>query len=108
MHLPQMCTVEGLAGFFDVEFKGSPSNPATDCVLLSTAPSATGATHWGQLIFSLQPGIPCPQNSTIEGKIDITRRGDNHRLLDVTLSEQVRLGWVNYAARHTLDGIAKH
>ena len=42
--------VDGFVGFFDVQFKGSPENPAQMEVLLSTAPDATGATHWGQQV----------------------------------------------------------
>lgn len=40
--------VDAFVGFFDVQFRGSPENPAQMEVLLSTAPDATGATHWGQ------------------------------------------------------------
>jgi len=42
--------IDGFVGFFDTQFKGSPENPASMEVLLSTAPDATGATHWGQQV----------------------------------------------------------
>jgi type I protein arginine methyltransferase len=42
--------VDAFVGFFDVQFRGSPENPAQMEVLLSTAPDATGATHWGQQV----------------------------------------------------------
>ena len=51
--------INGFAGFFDVQFKGSPENPADFDVLLSTAPDPTGATHWGQQTFALHPPVEC-------------------------------------------------
>ena len=51
--------IEGFCGFFDVQFRGSPENPADCDVLLSTAPDPTGATHWGQQSFVLHPGVAC-------------------------------------------------
>ncbi len=50
--------VDGFVGFFDVQFKGSPENPATMEVLLSTAPDATGATHWGQQVAGSSVSSP--------------------------------------------------
>jgi hypothetical protein len=46
--------VDAFVGFFDVQFRGSRENPAQMEVLLSTAPDATGATHWGQQVRWLQ------------------------------------------------------
>ena len=51
--------INGFAGFFDVQFRGSPENPADFDVLLSTAPDPTGATHWGQQTFTLHPPVEC-------------------------------------------------
>lgn len=51
--------INGFAGFFDVQFRGSPQNPADFDVLLSTAPDPTGATHWGQQTFALHPPVEC-------------------------------------------------
>ena len=52
-------------------------------VLLSTAPDATGATHWGQQIFFLHPAIACAPNDTVACDITIQRKKDNHRLMKV-------------------------
>ena len=35
---------------FGPQFKGSPQNPVTTEVTLTTAPDPTGATHWGQQV----------------------------------------------------------
>ncbi len=51
-------SVNALCGYFDVQFAGSPENPADTPVTLSTAPDPTGATHWGQQVFFLYPDIP--------------------------------------------------
>jgi type I protein arginine methyltransferase len=47
--IPFPTTVSGFAGWFTVHFNGSPENPATKRVLLSTGPEA-GYTHWGQQV----------------------------------------------------------
>lgn len=51
--------INGFAGFFDVQFRGSAENPADFDVLLSTAPDPTGSTHWGQQTFALHPPVEC-------------------------------------------------
>lgn len=42
LRLLQDCTVEALAGYFDVQFRGSAENPTDSPVNLSTAPDPTG------------------------------------------------------------------
>ena len=37
-------------------------------VLLTTAPDATGATHWGQQMFFLDPSISCAPSDTISAR----------------------------------------
>ena len=50
-------------------------------VSLSTAPDPTGATHWGQQTFCLHPPIDCAPGDAVEGSIRITRKKENHRLM---------------------------
>ncbi|CAD7696953.1 unnamed protein product [Ostreobium quekettii] len=77
--------VEALAGFFDVEFRGSPTNPADHPVRLSTAPDMAGSTHWGQLSFFIHPPIDCGQGDKLRCRVCITRKQENHRLMNVSL-----------------------
>lgn len=77
--------IDAFAGFFDVSFLGSPENPTVNRVELSTAPDPTGATHWGQLAFFANPPIQCAQGDKLICSIVITRREDNHRLMNVKL-----------------------
>ncbi len=83
-------TVDGFVGYFDVLFKGSEQNPADVEILLSTAPDPTGATHWGQQSFTVWPAVQCASGDSIECHIDVSRRKDNHRLMDVQLQHQVK------------------
>ena len=83
-------TVDGFVGYFDVLFKGSKQNPADVEILLSTAPDPTGATHWGQQSFTVWPAVECAPGDRIECQIDVSRRKDNHRLMDVQLKHQVK------------------
>ena len=53
----------------------------TGQVSLSTAPDPTGATHWGQQTFCLHPPIDCAPGDAVEGSIRITRKKENHRLM---------------------------
>ena len=77
------------AGFFDVQFNGSSQNPADFPVTLSTAPDPTGATHWGQQSFLLNPPVDCKAGDVIVCELDMQRRKDNHRLLQITLDHHV-------------------
>ena len=65
MDLFEAGPIEGLCGFFDVQFRGSPENPADYDVLLTTAPDPTGATHWGQQSFVLHPAVACAPGKRI-------------------------------------------
>lgn len=66
-------------------------------VVLSTAPDATGATHWGQQIFFLQPAIACAPNDWVKCDLDISRKKENHRLMKVIVKHIVE-GKSSYAA----------
>ena len=55
----------------------------TTQVSLSTAPDPTGSTHWGQQTFCLHPPIDCAPGDAVEGSIRITRKKENHRLMQV-------------------------
>jgi hypothetical protein len=81
--------VDAFTGWFDVQFKGSPENPADADVVLSTAPDPTGATHWGQQTFYASPAVQAAAGDTLAATITVGRRADNHRLLQVGLGVQV-------------------
>ncbi|KAL3156498.1 hypothetical protein ABBQ38_000798 [Trebouxia sp. C0009 RCD-2024] len=83
-------TVDGFVGYFDVLFKGSEQNPADAEILLSTAPDPTGATHWGQQSFTVWPAVDCAPGDKIDCTISVSRRKDNHRLMDVQLKHHVK------------------
>lgn len=57
---------------------------------LTPAATAAGATHWGQQVFVLHPGVQCAAGSSMEGTMKISRRTDNHRLMDVSVKHKVR------------------
>ncbi|CAE7194571.1 PRMT10 [Symbiodinium natans] len=40
--------LDGFVGYFDVAFRGSPENPVKEEVVLTTAPTTSTHTHWGQ------------------------------------------------------------
>lgn len=48
-----------------------------------------GATHWGQQVFFMHPGIQVDEGNTIEGSLSMSRRSDNHRLMDVVVKHKV-------------------
>jgi len=89
MHVADGGPVEGFTGYFDVLFNGSEENPADCDVKLSTAPDPTGATHWGQQVFYLQPPLECAPNDSIIASIEVTRKPENHRLLRVNMLVKV-------------------
>ena len=90
MHVSENGTpVEAFCGYFDVLFKGSEQNPADVEVRLSTAPDPTGATHWGQQTFYINPPIEMSTNDSLECSIEVQRREDNHRLLKVLYKAKV-------------------
>jgi len=77
----------GFSGWFDVEFRGSKENPATENVTLSTSP-ATGFTHWGQQAFLIHPPEQVFEGDTIQGNVKIARRKDNQRLMNVQITHK--------------------
>ncbi len=58
-------------------------------VLLSTAPDPTGATHWGQQTFSLNPVLEVAAGDAVAGDITIVRKKENHRLMEVAVAHRV-------------------
>jgi protein arginine N-methyltransferase 1 len=78
--------VAGFAGWFDVHFRGCPSDPADVEVELSTAPSVDDTTHWGQQVFLLHPAVSTRNGDVLVGELDITRSKQNHRLMDVKIA----------------------
>ena len=83
LQIVEAAPIEAFAGFFDVQFKGSPANPASFEVLLSTAPDPDCGTHWGQQVFHLYPPIQAQPGDRISGDINISRKKENHRLMQV-------------------------
>jgi protein arginine N-methyltransferase 1 len=81
--------VHAFCGWFDVAFRGSSESPADSPVTLSTAPDATGATHWGQQVFYAVPPVEAPAGARIKAAIKVNRRADNQRLLAVDLAVTV-------------------
>ncbi|PRW56855.1 arginine N-methyltransferase [Chlorella sorokiniana] len=81
--------VDAFCGWFDTQFKGSEQNPTTTEVTLSTAPDPTGATHWGQQSFFLHPPVECAEGDVLSCDIEVVRRKDNQRLMDVLVRHRV-------------------
>jgi protein arginine N-methyltransferase 1 len=79
----------GFAGWFEVDFLGSKENAAPAKVTLSTAPNV-GYTHWGQQCFFLHPSIATQGADRVEGNINIVRRKDNQRLMNVEISYRLK------------------
>ncbi|CAM6100257.1 unnamed protein product [Calypogeia fissa] len=86
---PGHSRVCGFAGWFDVHFKGSATDPADQVVELTTAPSTDETTHWGQQVFLLHPPLNYQDGDVLSGSIDITRSKENHRLMDVKFTHQL-------------------
>ncbi|KAJ7299895.1 hypothetical protein O6H91_10G013300 [Diphasiastrum complanatum] len=80
----------GLAGWFDVHFKGSPIDPADHDVELTTAPMYDQATHWGQQVFVIHPSFDIQDGDVLQGSMEIVRSKQNHRLMDVTITHEVQ------------------
>lgn len=78
--------IAGFAGWFDVHFRGCPSDPADNEVELTTAPSVDDTTHWGQQVFLLHPPISTRNGDILVGELEITRSKQNHRLMDVKIA----------------------
>eukprot|EP00262_Sarcandra_glabra_P019177 TRINITY_DN7139_c0_g1_i1.p1 TRINITY_DN7139_c0_g1~~TRINITY_DN7139_c0_g1_i1.p1 ORF type:complete len:380 (+),score=53.78 TRINITY_DN7139_c0_g1_i1:118-1257(+) len=80
----------GFAGWFDVHFRGSRDNPARNEVELSTAPSTDNPTHWGQQVFLLNPAPRVDQGDEVLVSFSMNRSKENHRLMDVEFSCNLR------------------
>lgn len=80
MEITKDCVVEGLCGYFDVEFRGSIQNPAPKPILLSTTPLKS-PTHWGQQLFGLYPKVRAKKGDIIHCAIRIGRQERLARLL---------------------------
>lgn len=81
--------VDAFCGWFDVDFQGSSENPADEVVKLPTAPDPTGATHWGQQVFMMNPAIDCAPGDVLKCQVVISRQQQNHRLLELGMQVQV-------------------
>ncbi|CAE7261367.1 PRMT10 [Symbiodinium sp. CCMP2592] len=75
--------LDGFAGYFDVAFRGSPQNPVKQEVVLTTAPTASTHTHWGQQLFGFFPALQVNRGDSLECKLIINRQKKNHRLLQL-------------------------
>ncbi|KAG8372712.1 hypothetical protein BUALT_Bualt12G0095200 [Buddleja alternifolia] len=80
----------GFAGWFDVHFRGSSKNPAQSEIELTTAPSFDSGTHWGQQVFLLYPSQNVQQGDDLVIQFSMSRSKDNHRLMEVDLSCEIR------------------
>eukprot|EP00882_Tetradesmus_deserticola_P026662 GHRQ01029430.1.p1 GENE.GHRQ01029430.1~~GHRQ01029430.1.p1 ORF type:complete len:489 (+),score=148.86 GHRQ01029430.1:167-1633(+) len=69
--------------------QGSGQNPADDPMKLSTAPDATGPTHWGQQVFMLHPSIDVASGDSLTTKVKVARQKVNHRLLELDIEVKV-------------------
>lgn len=87
---PSSSEINGFAGWFDVQFKGCKEDPADVDVELTTAPSVERSTHWGQQVFIVQPGLAVGNGDEVVGNLTLTRASRNHRLLDASITCQVK------------------
>lgn len=75
--------LDGFAGYFDVAFRGSPQNPVKQEVVLTTAPTTSTHTHWGQQLFGFFPALQVNRGDSLECNLVINRQKKNHRLLQL-------------------------
>jgi len=78
----QSLAVNGIVCWFDVDFKGSAENPAASPVLLTTAPTTEGATHWGQQCFHVVPQINVANGDELHMDWSLNRQRQNERLME--------------------------
>jgi len=91
----------GLAGWFDVDFKGSKMLPAEHPVVLSTSPRV-GITHWGQQAFFLRNPTLCTRGDVARVSMKITRQKKNDRMIDTYFSVEGNLSGTLYKMSTTL------
>ncbi|KAG1683782.1 hypothetical protein DVH05_024139 [Phytophthora capsici] len=89
MPISIMSRFGGIAGWFDVDFKGCPENPAEKEVTLTTSPFVQ-PTHWGQQVFPLYPPMQVCEGDVVVGDIAVMRRTDNQRLMNVKFDFRIR------------------
>lgn len=78
-------TLQGLAGWFRVDFFSSPERVSDGVPLeLSTGPSAS-ATHWRQVAFFLDEEVVVVEGETVVGTIGVKKSGRDERFLDVRI-----------------------
>lgn len=82
--------VSGFAGWFDVHFRGSRDNPATQEVELTTAPSTDNPTHWGQQVFLFHPQLRVNEGDAVGASFSMNRSKENHRLMEVEFVCELR------------------
>ena len=80
--------VNSVVAWFDVDFKGSTENPAASPVMLTTAPTTEGATHWGQQCFHLVPQINVTNGDALHVDWSMNRQRQNERLMEFHLTVQ--------------------
>lgn len=73
--------VDGFAGYFDAFFRGSPTCPVEEEVVLHTSPTTGVSSHWGQQVFGFYPPIAVKQDDTLDCVMLIRRQKINPRLL---------------------------
>ncbi|ETP33230.1 hypothetical protein F442_18208 [Phytophthora nicotianae P10297] len=89
MPISIMSRFGGIAGWFDVEFKGCAENPVEKEVTLTTSPFVQ-PTHWGQQVFPLYPPMQVCEGDVVVGDIAVMRRADNQRLMNVKFDFRIR------------------
>ncbi|KAJ6852561.1 protein arginine N-methyltransferase PRMT10 [Iris pallida] len=82
--------LSGVAGWFDVHFRGSMQNPAIHEIELNTAPSSEDSTHWGQQVFLLHPSPRVNSGDAIIASFSMSRNRENHRLMDVEFTYELQ------------------
>lgn len=87
--ISNMSRFGGIAGWFDVEFKGCAEKPAAKNVTLTTSPFVQ-PTHWGQQVFPIYPPVQVCVGDAVEGTITVMRRSDNQRLMNVKFDYELR------------------
>ncbi|XP_073282024.1 protein arginine N-methyltransferase PRMT10-like isoform X1 [Primulina huaijiensis] len=80
----------GFAGWFDVHFRGSNTNPAQQEIELTTAPNEDFDTHWGQQVFLLHPPPRVQQGDDLVVQFSMYRSKENHRLMEIDLSYEMK------------------